>query len=150
MSLTKSHPLPLQTNPKNDSKPSQTLPKHFPKKIRKDNCSRSNAVCCGMLKVTLNMTHFKAKDAFSSPPRRLQEAQGGSKKASKKVLGEDFNQKTTIHASQFIVAFNNDSQRRRSKFQPFPNPNLYHKETSIEQKQSDPVPQLIVRSCHVA
>ena len=35
--------------------------------------------------------------------------------------------------------FNNDSQRRRSKFQPFPNPNLSHRETSIEQKHSDPV-----------
>ena len=103
-----------------------------------------------MLKVTQNMIHFKAKDAFSSPSRRFQEAQGGAKKASKKVLGEDFNQKFTIHASQFIIAFNNNSQRRLSKYQPFPNPNLYHRETSIEQKQIDPVPQFIVRSCHVA
>ena len=102
-----------------------------------------------MLKVTQNMTHFNAKDALSSPSRRLQEAQGGAKKA-KKMLNEDFNKKFTIHASQFIVALNNDSERRRSKFQPFPNPSLYHKETSIEQKHSDPVPQLIVRSCHVA
>ena len=36
-------------------------------------------------------------------------------------------------------AFNNHSQGRRSKFQPFPNPKLSHTQTSIEQKQSDTV-----------